>query len=696
MAPDVTPILASLLVALSLAEPAGTAPAGSGLDVPYLPQTEALCGGAAVAMVFRYWGDRHADVQQFAPLVDREAGGIADDVLVEAIRQRRWQANRLTGSIETIRDRLARGQPLVLLLEDRPGRYHYVVAVGTDADHIIVHDPALGPSRRLAVDELLRAWKPSNFWALLVLPSDATSLSDSLGPSVGPAVGAGVPPSLAETSGELRRDDGGSGLHADAQCARLLTDAVDEIARRGLAAADEILGALRERCPDAAGPVAELAGLRFSEGRWRDAAILAEEAARRDPAYEYAWDVLGSSRFMENDVHGALSAWNRIGKPRLNAIDIHGLARTRYAVVAQTLALTPGTLLTTDQYRLAERRLHQLPARLSSRIGLKPGADGFATVNIAIVERPSRPRGALEWAAAGVQTVLDREVRATTAGWIGQGEAWDVSWRWWTGRPSVAVAFAAPRAGRLPGVWRVEASWEAQTYAAADSLAIREERTHGGITVTDWVSGNLRYEIGAGLDSWDGRRRAASIGGVLERRLLDDHLAVSGSMRVWAPLSAGRAFLSAGATARFRSSTEARGVVHLAQAALPHASDAAPLALWSGAGDGRARPTLLRAHALLGNGGVIDGPLFGRRTASISFETQRWLDRPSLPRVGIAAFIDAAHAARRLTNAAGSAFQIDSGVGLRIRLPGRDGTLRIDCGRGLRDGANQLTVGWQF
>jgi hypothetical protein len=58
--------------------PAGAAPAGSGtiLEVPYLPQTEALCGGAAAAMLFRYWGDRHADVQQFAPLVDRRAGGI--------------------------------------------------------------------------------------------------------------------------------------------------------------------------------------------------------------------------------------------------------------------------------------------------------------------------------------------------------------------------------------------------------------------------------------------------------------------------------------------------------------------------------------------------------------------------------------------------------------------------------------------
>ena len=114
--------LSSFLVALTL-------------NVPFLPQTPALCGGAAVAMVFRYYGDRHADVQQFEPLVDRRAGGIADDVLVEAVRQRRWRAVPLAGF-----DRPPAGspggaaQPLVLLLEDRPGRYHYVVAVGVDGE----------------------------------------------------------------------------------------------------------------------------------------------------------------------------------------------------------------------------------------------------------------------------------------------------------------------------------------------------------------------------------------------------------------------------------------------------------------------------------------------------------------------------------------------------------------------------------
>ncbi|PYQ47998.1 MAG: hypothetical protein DMF78_22320, partial [Acidobacteria bacterium] len=31
------------------------------LDVPFLAQTESLCGGAAASMVLRYWGD--SDIQ---------------------------------------------------------------------------------------------------------------------------------------------------------------------------------------------------------------------------------------------------------------------------------------------------------------------------------------------------------------------------------------------------------------------------------------------------------------------------------------------------------------------------------------------------------------------------------------------------------------------------------------------------------
>src|SRR5439155_4085724 len=139
--------------------------------VPYLPQTEALCGGAAAAMVFRFWGDRHADVQQFESLVDRFAGGIADTVLVDAIRSRGWTVDRIDGSIALLHQELAAGHPLILMIEDRPSRYHYVVVVGVDDDAVSVHDPTWGPAHRIALAEFNRRWLAASFWTLRVMPA---------------------------------------------------------------------------------------------------------------------------------------------------------------------------------------------------------------------------------------------------------------------------------------------------------------------------------------------------------------------------------------------------------------------------------------------------------------------------------------------------------------------------------------------
>src|SRR5438445_5802687 len=168
-----------LILALSLAgatpepiqEPAPLAAEPAiALDVPYLPQTEAMCGGAAAAMVLRYWGDAHAGVQQFDALVDRRAGGIATTTLVAAVEQRQWRTFRTAASVDALRDELRARRPVIVLLQDRPHRYHYVVVIGAGADRFVVHDPAWGPSRRLAAPELMRRWQAAKFWSLVIVP----------------------------------------------------------------------------------------------------------------------------------------------------------------------------------------------------------------------------------------------------------------------------------------------------------------------------------------------------------------------------------------------------------------------------------------------------------------------------------------------------------------------------------------------
>src|SRR3954454_3740806 len=99
-------MLTTLAAALSLA-------ASLAIDVPYLPQTDALCGGAAAAMVLRYWGDAHAGVQEFAPIVDRRAGGIATDALTAAIRNRGWRTGQVGRSLDALGARVHDGQPVI-------------------------------------------------------------------------------------------------------------------------------------------------------------------------------------------------------------------------------------------------------------------------------------------------------------------------------------------------------------------------------------------------------------------------------------------------------------------------------------------------------------------------------------------------------------------------------------------------------
>ena len=57
------------------------------MDVPFFAQTVDLCGGAAAAMVLRYWGDRDVQAEDFAALVDSTRGGISTLDLVNALRR---------------------------------------------------------------------------------------------------------------------------------------------------------------------------------------------------------------------------------------------------------------------------------------------------------------------------------------------------------------------------------------------------------------------------------------------------------------------------------------------------------------------------------------------------------------------------------------------------------------------------------
>jgi tetratricopeptide (TPR) repeat protein len=677
---------AALLLAVFLAASPRAAAAGAPepetltvLDVPFLPQSEQLCGGAAAAMVLRYWGARDVLAEDFASLLDVSVAGIRGDALVEEVRRRRWMAHSLRGDHDVAKAHLARGRPLIALIEDRPGRYHYVVLVAWLDGHVILHDPARAPFRVLADSAFAKAWAAADFWTLLILPDSQTSSAE--GHALLGASHVTVLESSADGCGALVQ-----------QGVRLAQSGDHDSAEAALSTALEL-------CPTSAAAARELAGLRFVQSRWQEAAQLATRAAARAPDDAHAWRLLASSRFVQNDVDGALQAWNRIGEPRIDLLRVEGLNRTPYAIVEGLLGLTPRSELTATKLRRARRRLAMLPAASASRVAYRPVPGGLAEVDAAIVERSPFP-GPVAMGVFAAHASTEREFLLDVAAPSG-GTRWIVSWRWWAARPRVGLSLLAPAAFGRSGLWRLDGLWEQQPYVVSgrpdDEALTREDRTRLALSYADWTGGDTRVALGAAFDRWDRARSYVGMFGSVEQRLMGDRLAARARGTFWPTLNRAARFGSSGFDLAWRSSstsTSGREPLLLGRAGVESASARAPFGIWPGADIGHARDVLARAHPLL-NRGIIGGGIFGRTLAHSTVEFQATMLARGLTHVGMALFTDVARAWHSLEHTAGDRTQIDIGAGLRVRVAGHPRTLRIDVAHGVRDGRTVISAGWQ-
>lgn len=639
------------------------------LDVPYIQQSEALCGGAAAAMVMRYWGETGIYAESFAALVEPEAGGIRGEVLLADLERRGWQATSFRGDASVVQARLADRQPVVALIEDRPGAYHFVVIVAWVNDRVVYHDPARAPFRVVPERIFLNAWAKTGDWSMLVLPPSAsTPRTPALTPPV-PAPPASSP--HARTS-------------VVSPCDGLVSEGVRAVERGDRAGALEIFTSAGELCPASSAPLREAAGVYALDGKWNDAARLARSAIERDRRDEHAWRILATSEFVGGNPHAALEAWNAIGEPAIDLVSVQGLERTRYDAAAALLNLQPGAALTTGALASASRRLESLPSAHAARVTYRPIGNGLANVEALIVERPRFPATRSALIASTLSLVTDREVALNAVNFTGGGDRVTAAWRWWEARPRVEMSYAAP--SRL-GVWRTEVFSETQSYGPGAATLV-ESRRGGGITLSNWTSGLLRWSLGAGLDSWKERGQTATLSAALDQRLAQDGISLRGN---GSALVGDFTAWTGGAGALWRSRPGHEGTVFVAATGIDVSSDAAPHALWPGAGTGHARGPLLRAHPLL-EGGRIQGDVFGRTLTHASVEGRRWVGPViGILRIAPAAFLDVAHADRRRDP--GAAWHVDAGVGVRVAFPG-SGVFRVDLGKGLRDGATALSIGW--
>lgn len=621
------------------------------LDVPFISQSESLCGGAAAAMVLRYWGERGLTAESFAHLVDRSAAGIRTDALLRELTTRGWMATALDGTREAIDAELQRGRPVLTLIEDRPGRFHYIVIVGTTPDAVVFHDPARAPLRVVGRGEFDRRWQATRRWMAVVVPGERI-------PDV-------RPPATEVRSG------------AQSGCNELIAAGVSQAQAGDLSAAERSL-TMALACGGAAA-MRELAGVRVLQQRWADVEALSGAATAIDASEPYGWRLLGTSRFVQNNRDGALEAWNHIGEPRLDLLSVAGLTRTRQRVVEHLISAAPGTLVTPKLITRSERRLRELPAAVSAAVEVVPRAGGLGELRARVNERPPLPSDAWSYAVIGAIAASRREVGVSTGSLSGAGERLRSEWRFWPGRPRVAASFDVP--APWGGVWGIGAFFERDRF---DSWLTPVERSGGFLQWSNWLDPLVRLSVETGLEEWDRTSTFSRSRGGVRVLTRGERVDVRGGAEVWMGSDVFSRFeLSVSA---FSSRTR-RGFVYIGRAAAAAGSSSLPPLMWFAGDTGQTRETLLRAHPLVGDGRLRVGQM-GRRLAGASVEVQRWWSA-GFVRTAAAAFIDSARVTGRLD--AGARGDVDAGIGVRLALPGA-GTVRADVANGMRHGGMRWSL----
>jgi len=670
---------AGVLVAMGLGSATGAAQSArpgpspataAALDVPYLPQSVLLCGGAALAMVERWWGRRGVYAEDFAGLVRPAEGGILTTDLAAAARGRGWDTRVRHGEIEWIRQALREGVPVVALIQVGRDRYHYVVVLSWDDGRVVFHDPARAPFTTLDEGGFLTRWSGADRWAMTLRPAAAAPAAPA------PAAPDPVPPDSMP-------------------CPPWLDRALDAVGANRLDEAAKLLTEAGEACPTEPLRLRELAGVRFRQGRHAEAIPLAEQYLAVVPGDRLGWQLLASSRYLAGDRNGALEAWNRLDRPTVDLVRIEGTRKIRFREIAGATSVPHGAVLTASRLALARRRVSDIPALRGSAVEYQPVAGGLVEVRVAVVERPRVGRAWRLVAAGAVRALTRHEAGLEVASPLGTGELWSGSWRWEYARPQAAFRVDFPAALGFPGVMGVESSWERFRFALDSGSAppVEESRRVAGIGFGGWATAGVRPSAAVRLERWSEGRRYLAVSAGAELRAAGDRLALSVTGEHALALAAHPAHSRGGARAMWASSSGLGRAAWSARLGYDWASASAPLGAWPVTGGNLVWAIPLRAGAL-SSAGVVTGRNVGRGILHAGLAGDHPVHRlgPLLFAAGL--FLDGA----RVNGAADGSedrFHLDGGAGLRIGLAdGQLGVLRLDVARGLLEaGRSAVTLG---
>ena len=110
--------------------------ASAGNRIDY--QTDGKCAAYAAAYLLRHFGEE-ADGEALFPELKRPLGFASASSIKDIFEQHGHEATAYHGSVDTLKQRLAEGHPIIVFIRI-PGDTHYAVVVGYDEQHIYLAD----------------------------------------------------------------------------------------------------------------------------------------------------------------------------------------------------------------------------------------------------------------------------------------------------------------------------------------------------------------------------------------------------------------------------------------------------------------------------------------------------------------------------------------------------------------------------
>ncbi len=101
-------------------------------------QTDGKCAAYAAAYLLRHFGEE-TDGEKLFPELKRSFGFVSANSITDVFKQRGYQAKACHGNIDTLKQRLTEGHPVIVFIRI-PGDTHYAVVVGYDEQYIYMAD----------------------------------------------------------------------------------------------------------------------------------------------------------------------------------------------------------------------------------------------------------------------------------------------------------------------------------------------------------------------------------------------------------------------------------------------------------------------------------------------------------------------------------------------------------------------------